>query len=221
MVRHRLVLRKRRNARRLAGPRMMMAQTNQRITARVEQVKRMGDAFFEACSGASPGAALDLGQLAGKLNRADRCAAALQAMRLTGELTRLGRAHPGAHALEARAGISRKSLEKMRQQAVSRTDFEKRQLAYYLQVEERRHDRLPSSSLARRGSSTCSAAPPCSKFATCRVPPWRSTMTLEMPSPRGPASPGSRPCARVRASTSSASKRPMISRGAWPNSSSQ
>src|SRR5258708_36344789 len=140
MVRHRRVLRKRGNSRPSAGPGMVMTQANQRVAARVEQVERTNDTFFEARSSAGQSAALDLRKFAGELDRADRAAAAFEPVRLAGELTRLGGARPRAHALEARAGVCCESLEKMRQQAGSRTDFEKPQLPHHFHVQER----LPS-----------------------------------------------------------------------------
>src|SRR5258708_12325364 len=123
MVRHRRVLRKRGNSRPSAGPGMVMTQANQRVAARVEQVERTNDTFFEARSSAGQSAALDLRKFAGELDRADRAAAAFEPVRLAGELTRLGGASPRAHALEARPGPLCESPDKIPHPTVPTTHF--------------------------------------------------------------------------------------------------
>src|SRR5882672_6042550 len=128
MVRLRAGLRKRGIAPGSATRQRTMAQEKDRVAARVEQLERPGDVRLEVGDRSRARAKLDLGQLAGKLDCADRRAAALEPVCLPGEHARIGDACLRTHALQARAGVAGKGLEEMRQQAVAGADLDKRQL---------------------------------------------------------------------------------------------
>src|SRR5262245_765148 len=114
---------------------------------------------------------LHLEARAGQRRRAHRAARALQPVRFAREALGVAAQRAGAHALEPKARIARKSVEQLEHEAAARVGADPGQVAQYRDI-----DYL-------HGSSRWNAAPGDARLATSRVAPWRSRIARHADSP--------------------------------------